>query len=212
MPLRRVTEPFDGSEWLFELKYDGFRALAYVNDGRCRLVSRNGNEFKSFAGLAERVGAELGSTAVLDGEIVCLDRKGRPKFYDLFCRRGTPVFVAFDILWGRNEDLRFLPLVDRKQELLRVLRTAPLCVLYADHVDGRGMALFGRVCEMDLEGIVAKHRRAHYTSDADASTWFKIRNRGYSQWEGRLEAFERDRRAEPVPGWHVCDLAAPAAG
>jgi ATP-dependent DNA ligase len=145
---------------------------------------------------------------VLDGEIVCLDRKRRPRFYDLLYRRGTPVFVAFDVLWRGSEDLRFLPLVDRKQELRRVLRHAPPSVLYADNVDGRGVELFERVCYLDLEGIVAKHRSGHYTSDPEASTWFKVRNRNYSQWTGRNEAFERDRHAEPVPGWHVCESAA----
>jgi ATP-dependent DNA ligase len=161
--------------------------------------------------LTELIGRALrSSTVVLDGEIVCLDRKGRPKFYDLLYRRGTPVFVAFDILWRGNEDLRFLPLVDRKQELRRVLRQGPPCVLYADHVDGCGVELFSRVCGLDLEGMVAKHLRAHYTSDPEATTWFKVRNRKYSQWEGRHQAFERDRHAEPVPGWRVCDFAVAA--
>jgi hypothetical protein len=66
-------------------------------------------------------------------------------------------------------------------------------------------------CGLDLEGIVAKHRIGHYAADGDTTTWFKIRNPGYSQWAGRHEAFERDRRAEPVAGWHVCALAAAAS-
>jgi bifunctional non-homologous end joining protein LigD len=73
MPLRRVAEPFDDPDWRFELKYDGFRALAYLNEGRCRLVSRNGNQFKSFTSLSEELGRALPVNAVLDGEIVCLD-------------------------------------------------------------------------------------------------------------------------------------------
>jgi bifunctional non-homologous end joining protein LigD len=207
MPLRRIADPFDDLDWLFELKYDGFRALALIDNGRCRLVSRNVNEFKSFSTLAQEIGKALDSSVVLDGEIVCLDRRGRPQFYNLFYRRGSPVFVAFDILWRGEDDLRYLPLVDRKQELRRLLRNAPSCILYADHVHGDGVRLFERVCELDLEGIVAKHRGGHYTSDPEASTWFKVRNRSYSQWLGRHEAFERDRHAEPVPGWHVCALA-----
>jgi len=81
----------------------------------------------------------------------------------------------------------------------------------ADHLDGKGIALFDRACELDLEGIVAKHRNGRYTSDADASTWFKIRNRNYSQWAGRNEAFERDRHREPTAGWHACEVALAAA-
>jgi bifunctional non-homologous end joining protein LigD len=81
MSLRRIAEPFDDPDWLFELKYDGFRALAYLDPGRCRLVSRNGNEFKSFAGLTSEIaGAVPTLTAVLDGEIVCLDRRGGPRW------------------------------------------------------------------------------------------------------------------------------------
>jgi ATP-dependent DNA ligase len=106
--------------------------------------------------------------------------------------------------------VRFLPLVDRKQELRRTLaRSRSLRMLYADHVTGNGSALFQRVCALDLEGIVAKQRKGHYTSDVEASTWLKIRNRSYSQWAGR-NAFDRDRHTEPVAGWHLCDLAASA--
>jgi hypothetical protein len=95
-----------------------------------------------------------------------------------------------------GKDLRFLPLIDRKQELRRVLRgiQSP-SILYADHIEGQGTELFRRVCEIDLEGSVAKHRYGNYRSDPEASTWFKIRNRSYSQWAGRNEAFERDRHS-----------------
>ena len=76
---------------------------------------------------------------------------------------------------------------------------------YADHIEREGIALFKRVCEMDLEGIVAKHSLAPYTTER--TTWFKIKNRNYSQMQGREELFERDRHREPVAGWHSCALA-----
>jgi ATP-dependent DNA ligase len=76
---------------------------------------------------------------------------------------------------------------------------------YADHIAQHGTALFQRVCAMDLEGIVAKHRLAPYTTER--TTWFKIKNRNYSQMIGREELFERERHMEPVAGWHSCDLA-----
>ena len=75
---------------------------------------------------------------------------------------------------------------------------------YVDHIEQHGTALFQRICEMDLEGIVAKHRLAPYTTD---TTWFKIKNRNYSQMQGREELFERERHKEPVAGWHSCELA-----
>jgi bifunctional non-homologous end joining protein LigD len=68
-------------DWLFNIKYDGFRALAQIEHGRCKLVSRNGNEFKST--FSESLGAELKRSVILDGEPVCLDRDGKPRFYDL---------------------------------------------------------------------------------------------------------------------------------
>ena len=72
---------------------------------------------------------------------------------------------------------------------------------------GPGIALFQRVCKLDLEGIVAKQKYGPYTSDREHSSWFKIRNREYSQMVGREELFERERHQEPVPGWHSCVLA-----
>jgi ATP-dependent DNA ligase len=78
---------------------------------------------------------------------------------------------------------------------------------YADHVEQHGTALFERVCQMDLEGIVAKHSFGIYVTEPERSTWFKIKNRNYSQMAGREKLFERERHKEPVPGWHSCALA-----
>jgi ATP-dependent DNA ligase len=96
--------------------------------------------------------------------------------------------------------------VDRKQELRRLLARVPADsqLKYVDHVEGTGTALFQRVCKLDLEGIVAKRKTGPYIKDRENSTWFKIRNREYSQIAGR---FERERHREPVPGWHSCVLA-----
>src|SRR5438552_6856602 len=78
---------------------------------------------------------------------------------------------------------------------------------YTEYIDGCGMALLPRVCELDLEGIVAKEKSARYVTEREHSTWFKILNRKYSQMQGREELFERERRQEPVPGWHSCAIA-----
>ena len=100
MPLKRRREPFSHPDWLFELKHDGFRALAFIQNGRCRIVSRNGNEFNGFAALGSCLPKELNAkAAVLDGEIVCLDSKGRSQFNELLFKRGKPHFYAFDLLW-----------------------------------------------------------------------------------------------------------------
>jgi len=124
-----------------EIKFDGFRALAYVEGGKCRLVSRRNHEYKSFHELCASIAAHLsGSTAVLDGEIVCLDQFGRSQFYELMFRRGHPFFYSFDLLWLNGADLRGLPLVERKirlRELIGPRNDSRL--LYLDHVDGNAL-------------------------------------------------------------------------
>jgi ATP-dependent DNA ligase len=88
-------------------------------------------------------------------------------------------------------------------DLRRLLGQSPDSLLkYMDHVDGQGMALFQRVCELDLEGIVAKQKFGPYVTERERSTWFKILNRGYSQKQGREDLFERERHSERVRGWH----------
>ena len=211
MPLGRRAEAFNHPDWLFELKYDGFRCLALIEYGRCTLYSRNGHEFSSFADLALRIGnAVMAHSLVLDGEIVCLDGKGCPQFNDLLFHRNQPSFFAFDLLRLNGNDLRPERLIDRKQELRRLVGQGIPSIIYADHIQGTGVALFQKACELDLEGIVAKLQHAPYSPEQ--TSWFKIRNRNYSQWVGRDELFERERHKEPVPGWHACTLAAARAG
>jgi bifunctional non-homologous end joining protein LigD len=143
-----------------------------------RLVSRNSNQFKSFRGLCEGLARDLkGRRCVLDGEIVCLDAQGKSQFRDLLFRRAEPVFYAFDILWdqhawsddeqerrrfGNGEDLRFLPLTDRKLRLRAMMPRKPERLFYCDHVDAEGEGLFRLACEHDLEGIVAKRKTHPY--------------------------------------------------
>jgi bifunctional non-homologous end joining protein LigD len=206
MLLGRVTDPFDDPDWLFELKYDGFRALAVLHDGACRLLSRNGNRF-GFDALASGIAAHLlCQSAVLDGEIVRLDSAGRSNFADLFYRRGEPIFVAFDLLSVGGRDLRAQPLHARKRELRRLLPAQSATILYCDEVEHTGCDLFQLACEHDLEGIVAKWKYGRYTAGREETTWVKIRNANYSQWEGRNEMFQ-----EPAAingGWHLCAAAA----
>lgn len=195
LPLERARTPFSHPDWLFEIKWDGFRALLYSDMGGVRLVSRNGNTFKSFPGLCEELARDLkGRRCVLDGEIVCLDAEGKLQFRDLLFRRAKPLFYAFDILWDEHassddeeemrrfrndEDLRYLPLIDRKLRLHAVVPRRGECLLYCDHIDGDGAGLFRLACESDLEGIVAKRKSDPYLPEH--ATWLKIRNRDYSQ-------------------------------
>jgi bifunctional non-homologous end joining protein LigD len=211
MPLSRKSAPFDHPEWLFELKYDGFRSLAVIRGGRCELISRNGHPF-SFDSLRKDLTVPCSGQTVLDGEIVCLDTRGKPQFNDLLFHRGEPRFFAFDLLMADGHDLRMERLTDRKQELRRLLSKASSRLQYVDHIHEHSTALFERVCKLDLEGIVAKHGYGPYVTEAQRTTWFKIKNRSYSQMAGREELFNRERHREPVAGWHACDLACAEAG
>lgn len=165
---------------------DGFRAQAYVGKSETRLLSKNGQVMKRFANLAAAIHVALDCEAVLDGEIVVLDSDGRPRFYDLMRRRGQPVFYVFDILWLNGQDLRFRSLLERKRILRSIVPKQPSVLMYADHVEQRGIDFFRLVCERDLEGIVAKRKAGVY-----GDSWFKIRNPVYSQYEGRRELFEK---------------------
>src|SRR5499426_2395262 len=161
--LSRRTEPFDSDQFIFELKIDGFRALAHIEAGKGELVSRNGNVFRSFADLAGWIAEHLRvESAVLDGEIACLDGSGRSIFRDLLFRRGQCVFFAFDLLFLNGKDLRTLPLIERKAALKKLLRRKRSRILYLDHVERDGRLLFDQIVRMDLEGIVCKLRNSPY--------------------------------------------------
>jgi bifunctional non-homologous end joining protein LigD len=119
----RIAAPFDDQDWLFELKHDGFRALAYTEDGSCRLISRKQIVYKSFSTLAAALAALPVHDAILDGELVCVGADGRSHFAELMRRRRQDVsFYAFDLLWLDGEDLRQLPLVERKRRLRRLIK------------------------------------------------------------------------------------------
>jgi len=208
MPLNRRAGAFNHPDWLFEIKWDGFRSLAYIENGRCKLVSRNGNEFKSFPALNSALPLECrAERAVLDGEIVSLDKKGNSQFRNLMSRRGEPRFYAFDLLSCNGEDLRYFPLADRKHRLRGVVPREAERLLYCDHIEERGEHLFRLACKRDLEGIVAKRKFDPYL--LDNAKWYKIRNRNYSQWAGREKLFERERSTDP--NWHYWNVCASAS-
>jgi bifunctional non-homologous end joining protein LigD len=191
MSLVRARQPFDHPDWIFELKYDGYRAIAFVNGGGTKLVSRRGLEYRRFEDLRSEISLELNADdAILDGEIVKLDSEGRPVFIDLMRRRGPFVFVAFDCLAVNGRDVRRLPLLERKKLLRAIVTCRSSVVLCADHMRRRGRDPFAEVCRQDLEGVVAKRANGAY-DPAAMPGWLKIKNPEYSQARDRHELFER---------------------
>ena len=142
MRLRLVREPFDHPDYIFELKHDGFRAVAYLQNGECKLISRNQRNLGFEALKRSLVGLPV-QNAIIDGEIICLDAKGVSQFNQLLSRKGEPVLYAFDLLWLDGEDLRRWPLIERKKRLARLVRSAKCPrLLYAQHIEQRGKSLF----------------------------------------------------------------------
>jgi bifunctional non-homologous end joining protein LigD len=198
--LTLVREPFDHQEYLFELKHDGFRGIAYVSEGHCELVSRRRNSYKTFAELRRSLGQLKAQTAILDGEIVCLNSSGISIFNELLRRKGWPAFYAFDLLYLNGADLRQLSLLERKAKLRKLIERSRLPdVICAGYIEERGIELFREVSRRNLEGIVAKRKAGTY---AAVSGWLKIKNPTYTQSEKRhelFESFKSGRRLAPVP-------------
>ena len=191
--LTALPEPMTHPNWVYELKYDGFRGLLYSDRDNTWLVSRKGYRFKRFQPLCDELREALkGKRAILDGEIVCIDENGRSIFADLMWRRSEPRYAAFDLLWLNGRDLRQKPLIERKEMLRRIIPESHSHVLYVDHVDDY-KAFFQMVCEQDLEGIICKPRMSGYPF-----TWIKCKNPAYSQAIGRKELFDKFNKAAQI--------------
>jgi hypothetical protein len=146
-------------------------------------------------------------SAVLDGEIACLEPDGRSHFYNLMFRREWPFFLAFDVLWLDGNDLRNLPLHRRKRILAGLMPRVESQVRLVEHVKGRGVDFFRAACAHDLEGVVAKWQGGTYQSGAKTS-WLKFRNPKYSQWNGRRDLFDaRGDNARRRAHWVKPELA-----
>jgi bifunctional non-homologous end joining protein LigD len=192
MSLTSLPIPFSDPDWIFEVKFDGFRSLCYITEGNVRLVSRKGHTYKSFRNLCDGIDSDVrGNDAILDGEIVCLDERGHSQFNTLLYRRAEPCFYVFDLLWLNGKDLRGWPLIERKKELQRIIsKDRASRVLYVAHIEERGEDLFKLTVERDLEGIVGKWTHGAY-KEGERTSWVKIKNSHYSQIVGRDKLFEK---------------------
>jgi bifunctional non-homologous end joining protein LigD len=174
-------KPPDGSEWLHEIKYDGYRLLARIEKGKARLITRNGLDWTAkFPALALRMAALPVETALVDGELVALAVDGTTSFADLQDRIATGrtddlVFFAFDLLYRDGYDLTGAVLEDRKEALAEIVpRDSAGMVRYSDHQVGRGLDFYRQACKYDLEGTVAKRRDKPYRPGR-STDWLKIK-------------------------------------
>lgn len=185
------SEPFDDPDWVFEIKHDGFRALAVIEDGRCRFFSRSRRRLTGFRDLAEAIVNELQvDNAILDGELAATDELGRTAFAALMRPAQRIRYFAFDLLWLDGDDLRASPLVARKEKLRRLLPARSHHVVYVDHTRGAGMELYALVCQLKLEGIVGKRADSPYEEHGSARRWITIDNPSYAHTQRREELFK----------------------
>jgi bifunctional non-homologous end joining protein LigD len=182
-----VEKPFDDPEWVFEIKWDGYRAIAFISDGKVRLVSRNQNELTGQYPELQSVASYIrGESVILDGEIAALDENGRSSFSLMQqrtgirqggrrtgARRDIPVlYYVFDLLYLDGYDLRRVALEERKSMLAQITSSdGP--VRYSDHFS-QGKALFDVAKEKGLEGILAKCRTSIY-EERRTRQWLKIK-------------------------------------
>jgi bifunctional non-homologous end joining protein LigD len=173
-----VDEPFDSNDWLFEVKWDGYRAIGTWDGHAATLYSRNGNDqSKKFPPVHEAL-RQLRKPAVLDGEVVSLDEAGKAHFEWLQNYQRTPqgrlAYYVFDLLWFDGHDLRNLPLIERKG-LLASLLAGNETLLYSDHIRSAGKRFFAMAAEQQLEGIMAKRCSSLYKENYRSKQWLKIK-------------------------------------
>ena len=204
-----VDEPFDNDDWLFELKWDGFRALCTIDkDGVVSASSRNGKDMLAhFPELADLGAAVASRPAIIDGEVVSLDAQGRASFQQLQQRANRlrptaklltdiPIsFVAFDVLYADGRDLTGEPLAERKEILERIL-SVDGSVMFSKHVERNGKQLYEFAQQHGLEGIIGKRRDSTYVGRRSRD-WVKIKAQaqqefaviGYTEPRGSRKGF-----------------------
>ncbi|MFZ7102415.1 MAG: DNA ligase D [Peptococcaceae bacterium] len=170
-----------GEDWLFELKYDGYRILAYLEGNDVRLITRNGHDYTNrFQDIAYSLLDLAGGRAmVLDGEMVITDTEGRTDFQALQNYLRNPkdqnlTYIIFDLLALDGEDLRGYRLLERKATLKALMKDAPKNLYYSKHIKGDGKQSFQAACEADLEGIVGKKADSVYSGKRNGD-WIKLK-------------------------------------
>lgn len=170
-----IDKPFNDPNWIYEIKWDGFRAIAEISKEKVDLYSRNLKPLRYptiINGLSK-----LKGQLILDGEIVVLDDLGRSNF-QLLQNSEEHInelrYCVFDVLYYNGKDLRDQPLLERKKILAQILKNAPENILYSDFIEKEGVNFFKEAKKIGLEGIIAKDSTSHYTSKRSRS-WLKIK-------------------------------------
>lgn len=176
-----TPKPFDKEDWLYEIKWDGYRAIAYLNNGKVELLSRNQIAFnEKFAVIADALKAWK-IKAVTDGEIVALDEKGNPDFQALqnYFKHGKSarlVYNIFDLLWYNGKGYTHVPLIERKLLLQQLIPADNELLRFSNHIAGQGIAFYEAAVNRGLEGIMAKAANSSYIIGRRSESWLKVKN------------------------------------
>ena len=174
-----IEKPFDREGWFFEIKWDGYRAIAEVVKNNVRLYSRNDQTLNGRFPMLIDALKKLPFDAVLDGEVVVLDDAGKASFQllqnYLQTGEGLLAYYVFDVLYLNGHDLRNIPLRRRKHILAQILPDIPN-VRISDHIEEKGISFFRAVQKNGVEGIMAKNGASIYQSGARSREWLKIKN------------------------------------
>jgi len=170
---------FNDKNWIYELKYDGYRALSTITNGTVELYSRNGISLNDKFKIIHEQLEHLEHTAILDGEIVVLDKTGLPQFnalqnFDAEHTEGSLVYYIFDLLHLNGHDTINLPLLDRKELLKELLPDLPH-IQYCDHVEAMGITVYEQAINMGMEGVIAKKADSKYEVNVRSSNWLKFK-------------------------------------
>ena len=179
--LAKLVNTIPEGEWLYEMKYDGYRVLAFVEGSSVRLITRNGNDItKRFFTIASYLrDFAKGRAMVLDGEIVIADESGKTDFQALqnYLKNQeshTLTYIVFDLLAIDGEDIRGRSLIDRKEKLENLMKDAPKNLYYSRYVKGYGKESFAAACEAGMEGIMGKKADSVYSGNRN-DDWIKIK-------------------------------------
>lgn len=173
-------KPFDSKEWIFEIKWDGYRAVAEVNGNKILLYSRNGLSFVDKYPIVVQELKKLKHKVILDGEIVVFNENDRPDFQKLQHYQENlhlPIhYYVFDCLEADGQKLTDLPLIERKKILKKILPSRNSVIKFSDHVKEHGKDFFKEVSATDLEGMIAKKADSLYSPGVRSKEWLKIKH------------------------------------
>ena len=171
-----------GSEWLHEIKHDGFRIIARKKGAHVRLYSRPGNDLtRRFPLIVDAFSRLRSRSCIIDGEAVACDDNGVASFDLIRHHRanGSVFLFAFDLIELNGDDLRRDPLQVRKATLASIVAKAGPGIQFNEHIEGDGPSVFAHACKMGLEGIVSKRKDSAYRSGRSPD-WLKMKNPAYA--------------------------------